>query len=247
MIEFKLGRRHKGRKSRWSDKYPRKRILRKGNEKVPGRFFKNWNDDNFHQLQGQLSRFLMANIGRPVDKVFSEFLQRCKGNTKSRNLKKDFYYIFKKKEDIDYNGGFYLSNGIINHKNKTKSPKNKYPFANLSGTGQFYAYNSKYFLSDNKLMELGEKAKETMEKQFVGTYYIVEGSNLTIRRATIYVATYKDYEAFYYYMNVANVLGKGIGFEHNIWDSRHITFVTSGIPEVNGRNPEYVFLTKHIL
>jgi hypothetical protein len=30
------------------------------------------------------------------------------------------------KEDIDYTGGFYLSNGIINYKKKSKRPKGPY-------------------------------------------------------------------------------------------------------------------------
>lgn len=58
----------------------------------------------------------MANLSRPVDKVFSEFLQRCRKGTEIYNLREKFYNMFKNKEDIKYGGGFYLSNGIINFK-----------------------------------------------------------------------------------------------------------------------------------
>lgn len=36
MIEFTINRNRSGKKSRWSKKYPRKRILKRGNEKAAG-------------------------------------------------------------------------------------------------------------------------------------------------------------------------------------------------------------------
>ena len=116
MIEFTLNRNKNGKKSRWAKKYPRERILKRGSEKAAGWYFHNWLDDDYHHFHGDLHKFLLKNVGRPVDKVFSEFLQRCRKGTEKYNLKELFYDMFGEKEDIDYRGGFYLSNGIINYK-----------------------------------------------------------------------------------------------------------------------------------
>lgn len=36
-------------------------------------FRSNWIDDNYRYFKGNLDKFLKSNVGRPVDKVFSEF------------------------------------------------------------------------------------------------------------------------------------------------------------------------------
>lgn len=119
MIEFTINRNRSGKKSRWAKKYPRKRILKRGSEKAAGWCSHNWIDDSYHYFHGDLHKFLLKNAGRPADKVFSEFLQRCRKGTEAYNLKELFYDMFKEKEDIDYRGGFYLSNGIINYKKRS--------------------------------------------------------------------------------------------------------------------------------
>lgn len=123
MIEFTINRNRSGKKSRWAKKYPRKRILKRGSEKAAGWYFHNWLDGGYHHFHGDLHKFLLKNVGRPVDKVFSEFLQRCRKGTEKYNLKELFYDMFEEKEDIDYRGGFYLSNGIINYKKRSKRAK----------------------------------------------------------------------------------------------------------------------------
>lgn len=70
MIEFTLNRNRNGKKSRWAKRYPRKRILKRGSEKAAGWYFHNWYDDGYH-----------------LDKVFSEFLQRCRRGTEKYNLR----------------------------------------------------------------------------------------------------------------------------------------------------------------
>ena len=67
MIEFTLNRNRNGKKSRWAKKYPRKRILKKGSEKAAGWYFHNWYDDGYHYFHGDLHKFLLKNVGRPVD------------------------------------------------------------------------------------------------------------------------------------------------------------------------------------
>lgn len=126
MIEFTLNRNRNGKKSRWTKKYPRRRILKRGSEKAAEWYFHNWKDDSYHYFHGDLHKFLLKNVGRPVDKIFSEFLQRCRRGTEKYNLREWFYNMFKEKENIDYRGGFYLSNGIINYKKKRKRLKRSY-------------------------------------------------------------------------------------------------------------------------
>lgn len=70
MIEFTLNRNGNGKKSRWAKKYPRKRILKRGSEKAAGWYPYNWYDDSYHHFHGDLHKFLLKNVGRPVDKVF---------------------------------------------------------------------------------------------------------------------------------------------------------------------------------
>lgn len=120
MIEFKMGRSRSGKKSRWSKKFPRKRILHRGDEKYCNWFKNNWSDDNYSYFKGDLHRFLISNIGRPVNKVFSEFLKRCDNSLASYSLKEEFYNYIKKKENIDWAGGFYVTNGILNYKKRRK-------------------------------------------------------------------------------------------------------------------------------
>lgn len=71
MIEFTLNRNKNGKKSRWAKKYPRERILKRGSEKAAGWYFHNWLDDDYHHFHGDLHKFLLKNVGRPVDKKLS--------------------------------------------------------------------------------------------------------------------------------------------------------------------------------
>lgn len=126
MIEFGLKKRAtNGKKSRFLKKFPRKKILHRRDEKAAFWFKNNWIDDNYIFLKGNLDRFLKSNVGRPVDKVFSEFLDRCNKSASVYNLRKWFYDMFKEKSEIGWSGGFYITNGILNYKKRTKKPKSK--------------------------------------------------------------------------------------------------------------------------
>lgn len=131
MIEFGLKKRAKnGKKSRCLKKFPRKKILHRRDEKAAFWFRNNWIDDNYISLKGNLDRFLKSNVGRPVDKVFSEFLDRCNKSASVYNLRKWFYDMFKEKSEIGWSGGFYITNGILNYKKRTKKPKSK-PYTSM--------------------------------------------------------------------------------------------------------------------
>ena len=216
MIEFTLNRSRNGKKSRWSKKYPRKRILKRGNEKSAGWCFNNWYDDSYHYLHGNLHKFLLKNIGRPVDKVFSEFLQRCRKGTERYNLREWFYDMFEDKEVIGYTGGFYLSNGVINYKKRVKRPKS----LNVPPPSVLQQINAESLLSKRKLYEICKKAEETHEKQLLGTFYISTGLYKT-RKATVYVVTKSDYETYYFYMKIAKVEGIGIGVKFFVYKEQN--------------------------
>jgi hypothetical protein len=247
MIEFTINRNRSGKKSRWAKKYPRKRILKRGSEKAAGWYFHNWLDDGCRHFHGDLHKFLLKNVGRPVDKVFSEFLQRCRKGTEKYNLKELFYDMFEEKEDIDYRGGFYLSNGIINYKKRSKRPEGSHapsPFT-------LQQLNTQSLPSKRKLYDICKRAKETHKKQLLGTFYISTGLYKT-RKATVYVAAKLDYVASYFYMGIAKIaeVGLGVGFYvcraqdgKEYIDPRYITYSEYKWSS-NKKLPSYVFLTK---
>lgn len=124
-LVFGLKRAQGGKRGRWSRKFPRKRILAKREGKAAHWFRNNWIDDSYTYLHGSIHRFLLANTGRPVDRVFSEFLRRCDRTAHKCNLKYEFYDCFEEESKIDYHGGFYLTNGIVNYKGPTRKPESK--------------------------------------------------------------------------------------------------------------------------
>lgn len=162
MIEFGTKRSGNGKKSRLHKKFPRKRIDKVG-EKVAGWFRSNWDDDSYPYFSGNLHKFLLSNVGKPVDKVFSEFLSRCRTSAKRYNLRYEFYNMFEEKEDIGYWGGFYLTNGIINYKKRRKSPYRKFPVS-------ISDLNRK--LIPENLKEICERCEETHRKQYLGKFWI---------------------------------------------------------------------------
>lgn len=246
MIEFTLDRVRSGKKSRWANKYPRKRILKRGNEKAAGWYFYNWYDDtdNFHYFHGNLHKFLLVNIGRPVDKVFSEFLQRCRKSTKKCNLRKKFYDMFEEKEDIDYTGGFYLSNGIINYKKRRKRPKSSY----VQSSFMYAQFNTQNLPGRRELYNICKKAENSHSRQLLGTFYISDGY-YGRKKATVYVATKVDYQASYFYMEIAEIVEVGIGVNFYIYNSQsgkeHIdpSYIRCGWSK-DQILPKYVFLIK---
>ena len=126
MIEFKAGRIEL---SKWSKKYPRTTIKNKGGDrkahKKVQRGRSNFIDDRCNDINTtKLMRFLKNNVGRPIDKVLSEFIKRCH---KSMYKPKEFLYSYiEEKDKIWWSmGGFYLSNGILNYKKPRKKPYKK--------------------------------------------------------------------------------------------------------------------------
>ena len=77
-----------------------------------------------HIPYSKIRKFLMARVGRPVDKVCSEFLQEGSKYAQIRNLQEVFNEFIHQRDDYaDCGlklGGFYVSNGILNYKASKK-------------------------------------------------------------------------------------------------------------------------------
>lgn len=71
MIEFGVKRASKGKRSRWSKKFPRKRILHRGDEKYCNWYPNNWDEDNYPYFHGNLTKFL---ISRAIETYLSKSL-----------------------------------------------------------------------------------------------------------------------------------------------------------------------------
>lgn len=125
MIEFK------GSKSipKWNKKYPRATIKNNGGDREAHKkaqwYKNNWLDDRGTYVNyKKVAKFLRSNIGRPIDKILSEFIQRC--NKTIFKPKEILYYFIEEKDKIWWSmGGFYLSNGILNYKKPRKKPYKK--------------------------------------------------------------------------------------------------------------------------
>lgn len=121
MLTFGL-KRSSTKGTRTYKKFPRQKLNGVDRRELKGIGFckHNWHDDDYTYIAGNIKKFLMSNIGKPMDKVFSKFLSRCKKLGRF-NPKQELYDFIKKKEDIvDWIGGFYLTNGILNYKKPIK-------------------------------------------------------------------------------------------------------------------------------
>lgn len=244
MIEFGTKRSGNGKKSRIHKKFPRKRIAKIG-EKAAGWCRNNWDDDKYSYFSGNLHKFLLSNIGRPVDKVFPEFLKRCGASALRYNLKEKFYNMFEKREDITYWGGFYLTNGIINYKKRTK------PNYHLS---ESITSLNKRLMPEN-LNGICRKCEETHQKQFLGKFW----GDYTSPRS-IYIIERKMWEGIdWSYDTTINRLinkyervhlwGIGAGINRYTWalQSRlypKVTYEVSDGWDVKRDKSDLIFITK---
>lgn len=234
MIEFELGRARNGKRYRWAKKFPRNKILHRGDEKSAYWFKNNWIDDNYIYFKGDLDKFLMSNVGRPVDKVFSEFLKRCRRGTEKYNLRKWFYDMFEEKSDIDYHGGFYITSGILNYKKRTEKPK-------LRSYGSIVDYN-RQIMPD--IVPLCKECESTHTKQLVGEFklsYKVQKRVYLIEREIWLL----DLELQAHY-RLCSIYGIGKGVHKYVWDSQDKMYKVSYEvwDSYSWSLPEFVFITK---
>lgn len=235
MIEFGLKRTRNGKKSRFLKKFPRKRILHRGDEKAAFWFRSNWIEDNYRYFNGNLDKFLMSNVGRPVDKVFSEFLDRCNKSASVYNLRKWFYDMFKEKSEIGWSGGFYITNGILNYKKRTKKPKSK-PYISICD------YN-RQLIPD--IAALCKQCESSHLKQPVGEFMLAYKGQKRVYlvEREIWLSDLK-LQAHY---RLCSIYGVGKGISKSVWNSQDKMYKATyelrdrwSWPEL----PEFVFITK---
>lgn len=236
MIEFGLKKRAtNGKKSRVLKKFPRKRILHRGDEKAASWFRNNWIDDNYTYLKGNLDRFLKSNVGRPVDKVFSEFLDRCNKSASAYNLRKWFYDMFKEKSEIGWSGGFYITNGILNYKKRIKKPKPK-PYISIGD------YN-RQLMPD--IAALCKQCEISHLKQPMGVFELVHNvqKSVYVVERRVWLSDLK-LQAHY---KLCSIYGVGRGVSKIVWNFQDKMYRAT-YELWNGCRwdnlPEFVFITK---
>lgn len=80
----------------------------------------NWNDDDYTYVAGDIKKFLMSNLGKPINKIYSLFRKRC-SNLSKFNAKDELYSLIESKDELSERvGGFYLINGILNYLKPSK-------------------------------------------------------------------------------------------------------------------------------
>ena len=246
MIEFGVKRASKGKRSRWSKKFPRKRILHRGDEKYCNWYPNNWDEDNYPYFHGNLTKFLISNIGRPVDKVFSKFLSRCRKSASRYNLKQEFYDMFEKKENIGYAGGFYLTNGIINYKKRSNPSHPKRPV---------FIQDLNRKLLPRNLNRLCRECVETHLPQLLGTFWLDYGLKqevFIIERKVWEVEWMFDirtYRTISSYKRCFFVWGIGSGINEYSWVSQdkihpRVTYELTSAYSSISNNPDIIFITK---
>lgn len=210
-LEFK---RKKSHSTKWSKKYPRARINNKGGDRkaaiAAGWYKFNWNDDHFNFFNSKLViKFLKANVGRPIDKVFSEFLDKCDSKLrKSYPLKEEFYHHIEKKEDIDWHGGFYVTNGILNYKKRVKFNPVQHSLSNSSSVtfNEAVDYNEDNMPKNKDIVLICEKANKAKSPQYLGNFYVYDSRNIV--KKAVYVV---DKDAYIPTFETTFIVGCGDG------------------------------------
>ena len=165
MLEFNLSK-SSHKRSRTYKKFPRYKLKEDStplNLKEWGFCKNNWNDDDYTYVKGNIKKFLMHNIGKPFEKVYSKFLKRWKAGNRY-NPREELYSYIKNKESISsYLGGFYLTDGILNYL-KPQQIQQKKDYSKL---------NAKRF-NELDLVNLVKSLECTEVPQYLGKYYIGE-------------------------------------------------------------------------
>ena len=158
-IEFKMSRYGRNRKSRLHKKTTRAALNSIDATHLPMRVHtgKNgyWGEtiaSKAFPSYKKMRKFLMSRIGKPVDKVYSEFLTEVKKFNQNENLKELFDSLINYERDKyrGYSKGFYISDGILNYKDDYKGKVNTIP-KNLKGIVTLSEnYDEVYFTNSYK-------------------------------------------------------------------------------------------------
>lgn len=108
-ITFRYGRHGYGKRDRYYKKFPRQ-LIDKPNKVI------SHTDINYKHIYGNIKRFLLARVNKPINKVYSEFLKHCDKSVKNYGDIKNWFY-----RAIEYPYGvdvFYVEDGILKHKTR---------------------------------------------------------------------------------------------------------------------------------
>lgn len=130
-IELRMSKYRNGRKSRLYKKTKRASMNKIDATHLPMRVQSDkggyWGQTSrglVHIPYSKIRKFLMARVGRPVDKVYSEFLQEGSKYAQIRNLQEVFNEFIHQRDNYANRGlklgGFYVSNDILNYKASKK-------------------------------------------------------------------------------------------------------------------------------
>ena len=244
MIEFE---KHKSSSYKWSKKFPRAKINHHGGDrkaaKVVGWYMGNWNDDIFQSCNyNLLTKFLKANLGKPVNKVYTDFLRRCKKSMKSEDLKEFFYRDFHEKDYDEAGDYFYVSNGILNYKKKVVKP---YKYDNT--LWKCLHFNNLTFPNKKHLAALCTEAKNNHTLVHIGDFYVYDTHYDEVYKKEVFIATLDDFKEKFFYM-------KNIYLSHNGARGLNVAEGYEGLGNFYSLNyggfyhpitPNFVFLVKN--
>lgn len=180
-IELKLTKWHNGRKSRLYKKTKRASMNRIDAPHLPMRVQSEKNGYWGQTSRGSASlsykkikKFFLANVGRPVNKVYTEFLASARKHAQIENLKEifeDFIYECdgQRKRGWCADGCFYVTNGILNY----KKPKIKRKLYNESHV----KYNHRHYPEAKEMTEITLKLSN-LGPQPLGKMFVVVKGNL---------------------------------------------------------------------
>ena len=108
-IIFRYGRHGYGKRDRYYKKFPRQLIDK------PDKVISH-TDINYKHIYGNIKRFLLARVNKPINRVYSEFLKHCDKSVKNYgNIKNWFYNSIEYPYGVDL---FYIEDGILKHKTR---------------------------------------------------------------------------------------------------------------------------------
>lgn len=229
-IEFKNSRFGRNRKSRLFKKTKRAAINKIDAQHLSMRAqtgkseYGQINNYPVHIPYKKVWKFLMARVGKPVDKVFSEFFTEAKKFHHVENLKEVFYSY------IDYEDwkfrfrkskGFYISNGILNYKDDFKVKTEPVP-------KKFIKYNDEHW---NTEVFMDISSGKTEGPIPIGKFWIeIKGQYMFLPVYAVHKNKWKYSESNirrYQYLKEfipVKVLGKGTDYEYKTFFSYYADY-----------------------
>ena len=234
MIEFRIGRNRSGKRRR--PKRPRMKILKKGRI-LANWYFGNWIRDDYRCIQGNIKKFLLHNVGRPVNDVLHDYVSRCRF-PRGYSPEGEFYSWIEDWRWARRLGGFYVSeDGTLRHSDPD-------PDSEMWRERSDYAELNRETLPRKRIMiELSKDAEEEEEIKFIGSLWCDPFPYKTSAKPKlrdVYVTTIDTYKKKYYYMDKVSVRGLGVGYKREFfWNE--ISYVET----YYWNPPYYIFVVKH--